>query len=171
MILRKAKKEDIPAILDIVEDARVRLRANGTLQWNTPDGYPSAATFEQDIQEDQLYVVDDAGFVCAMAAFCTKDDENYQHIIGKWISNGPYVTIHRIAVKKEYYHKKVSDYLMEQACLFTRMIGYNSIRVDTHPFNEPMRKLLVKFGFKECGHVYLLRTKIDSKRIVYEKKC
>jgi hypothetical protein len=51
-----------------------------------------------------------------------------------------------------------------------RRQGFNSMRIDTHPENEPMKKALYKAGFIHCGSIILKGGCEDGDlRIAYEK--
>ena len=46
--------------------------------------------------------------------------------------------------------------MVEKIAEEARAGGFVSIRIDTHPGNIPMRRMLEKNGFVHCGSVYLL---------------
>ena len=49
--------------------------------------------------------------------------------------------------------------------------GCESVRVDTHEGNIPMRRLLEKHGYTACGVITLLSgSEAGQKRVAYEKK-
>ena len=44
------------------------------------------------------------------------------------------------------------------------------MRIDTHPGNAPMRRLLLKRGYAECGTVYIDHAEgATPDRVAYEK--
>lgn len=170
MEIRLATLNDIPKIMEVISDAKALLKKNGSMQWNTPDGYPNEDVFINDINNKNLYALHDNNILIGIMACVTGIDENYEEIEGHWITNGPYLTIHRIAIKKEYYHTKSSHLLIDYAINLAKSYKCNSIKVDTHPLNIPMQKLLLHFNFTHCGTITLKRSKIDNLRLAYELK-
>ena len=55
MELEKAQPADIPAIMEIVEEAKAYFRSQGVNQWQ--DGYPNAASIAWDIQNGYGYLL------------------------------------------------------------------------------------------------------------------
>ena len=162
---RKATLKDINQIMEAVEDSRELLKWQGNGQWQ--DGYPNQDDFIKDINNGRLFVVldDDANLagVCAL----TYREEDYHHLYeGEWLTDLPYMVMHRVALKKEYrnkgYGKKLFSIFIEQA----KIEGYRSLRIDTHAGNAVMRHLIVAFGFVECGKAILTPNK---DRVVFEK--
>lgn len=168
MEIKIATKNDINKIMLIIADAKKLLKDSGSLQWNTPDGYPNENSFLKDIELQQLYVIWDNDIACGVMACVNGIDNNYNKINGAWLTNGPYLSVHRIAVKKEYYHTGVSKKLMSYAIDLAERLNLVAIRVDTHPINIPMQKLLLHFNFKHCGEINLLGRDVDSLRLAYE---
>lgn len=170
MQIKKAGLNDLDSIMSIIMDAKELLKSQGLLQWNGPDGYPSQEDVLNDIKKEQMFIAIDKDIICGVAVYSLDVEKNYAEIYdGEWLIDAPYLTIHRLAVKKEFYHTGVSDFLITQAISYAKKANISSIRVDTHPRNTPMQKLLQRFNFKNCGYIFLLDTKIDAKRIVFEK--
>lgn len=167
MQIKKANISDIPQIMEVISDAKNLLKQSGSLQWNT-DSYPNEETFINDINNNVLYALWDNSTLVGIMACIKGIDENYEEIKGHWISNGPYLSIHRIALRKEYYHTKSSHKLMNYAINLAKDLNCESIKVDTHPLNIPMQKLLLRFNFVHCGTIELIRSKIDNLRLAYE---
>lgn len=170
MEIKLAQQTDIKQIMEVISDAKSLLKKSGSMQWNTPDGYPNEDVFINDIKKDNLYALWDNDILVGIMACVTGIDENYEEIEGNWITNGPYLTIHRIAIRKEYYHTKSSHKLINYAINLAKELHCISIKVDTHPLNIPMQKLLLFFNFIHCGTITLKRSKIDNLRLAYELK-
>ena len=164
---RKAIVKDLDDVMQAADDAREYLKAQGLSQWQ--DGYPFRDDFIKDINEGYLYVVLDDNDPNLVAGVCaiTYKEEDYNHLVeGKWLSDLPYIVMHRVAVKKEYrgkgYGKKLFKLFFERA----EIEGYTSLRIDTLAENIVMRNLIESFGFIYCGRVILNPNKL---RVVYEK--
>lgn len=167
MKIKHANLSDIIQIMEVISDAKNLLKNSGSPQWNTDD-YPSKETFINDINNNVLYALWDNSTLVGVMACLKGIDENYEKIKGHWISDGPYLSIHRIAIRKEYYHTKSSHQLMAYAINLAKESNCKSIKVDTHPLNIPMQKLLLHFNFVHCGTITLIRSKIDNLRLAYE---
>ena len=167
-MIRLATLNDLPSIMEIIKDAKELLKKSGSSQWNTSDGYPTKETIITDIKKQQLFVYEDTVVIGTMTC-SVGEDPNYKHIEGKWITDSmSYITIHRIAVKKEYYHKGIAKALLHFAKRWGRKQPATSIRLDTHPLNIPMQNLVKQQGFTYCGTIQLLN-RDDNLRLAYEQ--
>lgn len=93
-------------------------------------------------------ILDDKSCVIAYFAFIIGEDPTYKIIDGKWSSKSLYGTVHRIA--SDCVHKDVAKTCFDYC---RTLISY--LRCDTHECNQPMRRAMEKYGFKECGIIYL----------------
>ena len=164
---RKAYLEDIDQIMEAVEDARDFLKLQGNCQWQ--DGYPNRDDFINDINNGRLFVVPDENDPFKIAGVCalTYREEDYHHLYeGEWLTDLPYMVMHRVAVKKEYrglgYGKKLFQLFIEEA----KIEGFKSLRIDTHAGNDVMRHIISSFDFVYCGKAILTPNK---DRVVYER--
>lgn len=170
-IFRKAVREDMPQLMQIYEDAKSTLRQQGVPQWQ--DGYPNEQVIGQDIDLGRFYVLILEDHVIAGTVLSPEPDENYQNIDGAWLTDGPSIVIHRIAVAKEYKGKNAASVLVKHAIAMAREYGCVSLRVDTHRNNRSMRRLLEKNSFRLCGVIRLASVKkpgplSDPLRVAYE---
>lgn len=172
-MIRLATNADLEAILLIIEDAKIRFRLQNSSQWQDEGGYPNRSTFLKDIENQILYVYDHNGEVIGVAAFSEEIEEAYQTIYdGSWLlaNDAPTLTIHRLAVKKEWYRKGIAKKILAYAEMVCRSRGFVSIRIDTHEKNGEMQHLLQRCGYSCCGIIYLLRSGVkEGKRLAYEK--
>ena len=164
---RKATINDIDQIMEAVEDSRELLKAQGNGQWQ--GNYPNKDDFVNDINNNQLFVVVDKNNASLIVGVCaiTHYEEDYQRPFeGKWLTDLPYLVMHRVALKKEYrgqgYGKKLFDVFIERA----KVEGYRSLRIDTHERNDIMNHLIASYGFIRCGKAILTPNK---ERILYER--
>jgi len=166
MNYRLATIEDIDEIMVIVEDGRALLATQNSGQWQ--DGYPNRDDFLNDINNRNLYVVllDDGATIAGVCAL-TYHEADYDHLCeGKWLTDLPYMVMHRIAVKREYRNKGYGKDLFNVFIEVAKNKGYHSIRVDTHENNMRMRNIMKEFGFAYCGKAIL---KPNKDRMVFEK--
>ena len=150
LYIRKATRDDIPALMQLFESAKAIMRASGNLhQWGV--GYPSVDVVRRDIEQGVCYVATDGvdGEIEATMAFIPGPDPTYSYIVGgAWLNDEPYHVIHRIAVAKP--GKGYAHHLLDWAFLHT-----DTIRIDTHRDNVIMHHILRKYGFEYCGVIYL----------------
>ena len=148
MEIRKSTKADEKEILNIFEVAKKYMIIHGNAtQWNK--GYPGKDIVENDINNGNNYVVINNGVIVGTFSFIIGAEENYQKIInGNWHKNKLYGTIHRLASNGKI--KGISKTCFN---FCTSKIDY--VRIDTHPDNIPMQSAILKYGFKECGNIFV----------------
>lgn len=175
MRIRPALSSEVEAIMAIIDDGRAAMRDLGIDQWQ--DGYPYRETIETDIARGESYVVVDAtDAVIATAAFGLSGNSDYDCIHeGEWLTasasdNPGYLTVHRLAVSSGGRGRGIAGFILDRAQRASRERGRSSVRVVTHPGNEPMRRSLAKAGFSECGIVFVTGVAVGvSPRVAYEK--
>lgn len=171
-LIRLANKKDLDSILKIVEDARVLARSLGSKQWLGNDGYPNKDTFEQDIKNNQLYVLQIKDTPIAICVISRIAEPTYKKIYqGSWLTkNIEYLVIHRLAVKKEYYKKGLAVKLLTYAENLAKKEKIKSIRIDTSKENQPMLRLVEKMNYKYCGIIKLNKyLGEEDNRLAFEK--
>ena len=161
---RKAELSDIDAILVIVAEAQVLLASNGVDQWQ--DGYPNRDVMMTDIDNGNCYVMLDADRVIAFGVVVFDGEAAYDDLHGgKWLTNDPYITLHRFAITATQRGKGYAMHFIRFAEQLAAERGFKSFRLDTHADNNIMQGLAQKAGFTYCGVVYY-----DSgSRYAYEK--
>lgn len=165
MEFARADIGDLDEIMKIIEIAIEQLKKDGIDQWQ--NNYPNHQIIKKDINDNNSYVLKDKKMVLATASVSFDGEDDYINIYnGKWLSDGKYGVIHRMAVDFDYRGSGLASiFLREIEKLCTNNKIY-SIKVDTHRDNEPMKKLLLKNEYIKCGVIYL---KNKSKRIALEK--
>lgn len=164
MNIRKSKETDFRRIMEIYAYAREFMAKSGNPnQWG-PTNWPPETLIHDDIKNGKSYVCTDDGDKVIGTFFYTygKDIEpTYLNIIdGEWSTDAAYGVVHRIATDGSVKGtgKFCLDWAYEQA-------GY--LRIDTHPDNVVMQKLLEKLGFRRCGIIHVLED--VNPRYAYEK--
>lgn len=166
MNFRKATKNDLGRIMQIFDGARKRIAELGINQWQ--DGYPHEEIVLEDISKARSYVGEVDGKVAATIMVMTDPEPTYEVIYnGKWVLEGEYLTIHRIALDGALCGTGAAKKLMAFAESEAKKRGMKSIRVDTHEGNIPMRKNLEKNGYVYCGIIHL---KNGDERVAYQKE-
>lgn len=175
MQFRRTREGDIDSIMGILADGRASLAALGIDQWQ--GGYPHRGVIEADVARGDSYLVEgEEGRVVATAMVGFAGERDYDRIErGSWLtactSADPcYGVVHRVAVSSACRGRGAASFLLERAEGLARERGCSSVRVDTHPGNAPMRRLLEKRGYSECGVIYIAHAEeATPDRIAYEK--
>ncbi len=154
---RRCSEQDIAAVAAIFARAHAFMREQNLPQWQGE--YPNAEDVRRDIEQGIGWVLEDEK-ILAYAALRSGDEPTYAHIEGAWHSDASYLTLHRVAVA-EYGRGLVGQVFAHAA----QMAAW--LRIDTHEQNAPMRRAIEKFGFEECGIIYV---EDGSPRIAYDKK-
>lgn len=158
--IRPARREEIPAIMAVIDAAKDIMRRSGnTGQWI--NGYPSATVIENDIDRGFGHVVTDDAVLVGYFAFVPSPEPTYAAIYdGAWLDDAaPYHVIHRIASVPEAHG--VFNALMDWSF---RMDP--NIRVDTHRDNGIMQHCIDAYGFTYCGIILLEN---GDERLAYQR--
>ncbi len=163
MVLRKVERADLPAIWTIIQHAIEQRRLDGSQQWQ--DGYPNSGTLEADLEHGHAYALEQNGELLLYAAVIFEPEPAYAAIEGRWLTEGPYMVLHRVAVSPKAAGQGIGTVFFRMAEDLCRAQGVPSIKVDTNFDNKPMLRILEKLGYTYCGEVYFRR----SARRAYEK--
>jgi GNAT superfamily N-acetyltransferase len=159
----KAKRGDAERIMEIIEQAKAQMRRRGSLQWQ--DGYPAMENILNDIEKGYGFVLEYEKIIIAYAAVIFDGEPAYNVIEGRWLSDYPYVVVHRLAVADEMKKRGIATGFMQQIEQYAHECGLLSFRIDTNFDNEFMLKMLDKLGFVFCGEVRMR----SGLRRAYEK--
>ena len=168
MYIRNATKNDAERIMEIIEAAKIALRALGIDQWQ--NSYPNMESTLSDIENGiSRVLVDDDGKIIATAAVYVGHEPTYDEILdGSWLTkNNTYGIIHRIAVDTNAKNKGSASRMMQYCAELAKNAGLSSMRCDTHIGNVVMRHTLEKNGYVHCGTIHL---ESGDPRAAYEKR-
>jgi GNAT superfamily N-acetyltransferase len=152
MKLRLAEMAELDTIWEILQDAIAQRKKDGSEQWQ--QGYPNLETVTTDIQDGYGYVVEEDEEVVAYAAIIFGVEPNYAKITGKWLSEGDYAVVHRVATAEAVKGKGVATQLFILIEELSRSKGILSIKVDTNFDNQPMLRILEKLSYTYCGEIF-----------------
>ncbi len=160
-IVRPACEADIPTMLQLADEGRQTMRANGNMRQWSPS-YPNTEVFRRDIERQGSFLVIEPQTQRAVAtfAFLASPEPTYAVIEGgAWIDDTlPYYVIHRIAAK--HGSKGIFDTIMNFA-----LERCTNLRMDTHRDNLIMRHLLEKYNFSYCGIIHVAN---GDERLAYQ---
>jgi ribosomal protein S18 acetylase RimI-like enzyme len=166
--IRRGRYADIECIVSIVKDVIPLMQASGNYQWD--ENYPTKAHFVKDVEENQLWVVEEtsSGAVVGVAALTTDQPAEFAHA-GCDLSL-PAIVPHRMAVSPEYQGNGIGAMLIDHAEVLAREAGYNTVRIDTNESNKAMQRVLQKNNYIFMSE-FLLDGKSDGLiHYCYEKK-
>jgi GNAT superfamily N-acetyltransferase len=160
---RKAKPSETTLIWEILGQAIIRRKNDGSNQWQ--DGYPNLEVVKNDVEKGQAFVLLDGEKVIGYTAILINNEPAYEAINGKWLTNDNFVVIHRVAITENYLGKGLAKKILSYVEDFALQNNIYSIKADTNFDNFAMMKIFENLGYILCGEV-LLR---GSARKAYEK--
>lgn len=175
MEFRKTRVNEIDRVMEILLDGKASLKALGIDQWQG-DGYPSRDIIVGDVENGVSYVVEDArGHLAATCMISFSGEPDYDEIEGVWLTEGSssdpaYAVVHRVAVAADSTGKGAARFMLASAQRIACDQGVQSVRVDTHPGNVPMLRLIASCGFTECGIIRIKHAEgLTPERVAFEK--
>lgn len=160
---RKAQPSEKNAIWEILQQAIIRRKKDGSNQWQ--DGYPNPDVVQNDIEKGQGFILLEGEIVIGYSAVIMNDEPAYDAIIGKWLTNNDFVVIHRVAISENYLGKGLAKKIIGYVEDFALTNNIYSVKADTNFDNIPMMKIFENLGYTLCGEVYFR----GSPRKAYEK--
>lgn len=160
---RKANLSEITTIWEILQQAILRRKEEGSEQWQ--DGYPNPEVVQKDIEKGQGFVLVDGETIIGYSAVIINDEPAYAGIEGKWLTNDDFVVIHRVALSEKYLGKGLAKKIIGYVEDFALQNNIYSVKADTNFDNIPMMKIFENLGYSLCGEVYFR----GAPRKAYEK--
>lgn len=152
-------------VMEIYQGAQAYMAAHGNPQWDK--GFPAENDIKGGIFGGIIYEVHSGGNIAAVFSVVNHEG-NYDEIEGKWLTDGNYLAVHRLAVAEPFRGSGAAKYILSVAAPeLAKLRGRTSIRMDTHEKNGPMLNLLKEQGFSRCGIIYVSRN--YTERIAFEK--
>lgn len=167
--MRRAKARDIASIVEILQGAKNYLKEQGLDQWQGE--YPNIDTVQKDMDYHQAFVlvVDDQ--VAGYAAAFEGEDPLYTALEdGSWLVDGhDYASLHRVAMSDKYRGQRLAPRFMTALISYFYAQGARDFRIDTHPGNLPMQKVITNNGFEKRGTVHMQEgANISTARWAYQ---
>ena len=160
---RSAGNQDSERIWEIIRQAKMQMYRENKQQWN--ESYPAAGHIAADVEHGHGYVLCCQGKVIAYGAVIFDGEPVYDSIRGEWLSDLPFVVVHRLAVADEMKRRGIATVFMQEVEQLSRAKGVHSFKVDTNFDNFYMQKILQKLGFTFCGEIDYQQ----GSRLAYEK--
>lgn len=160
---RKAEKSERTQIWEILKQAILRRKKDGSNQWQ--DGYPNPDVVQNDIEKGHGFVLTEGETIIGYSAVLINDEPAYAAIEGKWLTNEDFVVIHRIAISEKYLGKGFAKMIIKYVEDFAISNNIYSVKADTNFDNIAMMKAFENLGYTLCGEVFFR----GSPRKAYEK--
>ncbi len=152
MIVRKAYESELNDIMKMYKSCVKGMIRNGIDQWDS--SYPNSEIITSDLLAGTYYVAKIKNEIIGGINIDQNQDKTYLSINWKDTSNS-FLVVHRLAVKEEFWNKKIGKYLM----LFTEKLvkkkGLKSIRLDTYSGNPKAMNFYKRLGYSKLGAIYL----------------
>lgn len=161
---RLATENDAARIWEILQQAKAQMYREGKQQWD--ESYPLPRNVEEDIRNGYAHVLCREDVAMAYGAVTFDGEPAYNTIQGKWLSEKPYVVVHRLAVADEAKRQGVATRFMQEVEKLAVAKGVYSFKVDTNYDNFYMQRMMKTLGFTHCGTVHYPR----GERMGYEKE-
>ena len=151
MEFRLAEEKDMVRVITLINQAKQFLAQQNVDQWQ--NGYPNAASIQEDLQKQNGYVLCLDGTVVGYACISFDGEPCYADLQGKWLSEQPYAVIHQMVIGNQEKGKGFAGQFFSFAEQLCRTNGIKSVKVDTDRDNLRMQAVLQKLGFVYCGTV------------------
>lgn len=142
-IFRKATKEEIPVMFEIIGERVKWMDKVGIKQWNTTnyaEVYP-LSYFEEKRQNDECFVLEEKGKILAVAVLLKQD--------ARWKNKASALYLHNFASRIEY--KGIGSMFLLLAEEYTKNLGYEYMRLDSDIDNKPLEEYYTVRGYKAVG--------------------
>ena len=104
MNFRLGITQDLDSVCMLIKDAIVEMEKNGIYQWD--EIYPARSDFEEDIKNNNLYVVFDEDILIAFYVISGECDEQYNNAEWEYESDSAYV-LHRFCVSPKVQNRGI----------------------------------------------------------------
>ena len=163
--MRKAEINDIKKLVNIIDEAKKNLKADGIDQWQI-DSMNEEFLLKQ-VKTGKSFVYED-GEILAYAYLSDEKEEAYKVWEDDFAGKNP-ITIHTFAVHSQMTKRGVAMKFFIDIIKYAKKYQFDSLRIDTHEDNYKMRGLINKLGFKKIGNIFIDEEGRKKPRICYER--
>jgi len=166
MEYRLGNKNDLNDIVELIRGAVSLMESQGIYQWD--EIYPAPYDFEEDINNQTLYVACDEGKIAAIYVISRECDEAYNNC--QWTGNDEDAYIlHRFCVCADYQNRGIGRMVLCHVEDQIKSMGYKTIRLDVFTKNPYALRLYERNGYEQRGYAdwrkgrfYLMEKAIDK---------
>lgn len=145
-MIRKAIKNDISRIMEIIELSKEKMKEEKNDQWQ--GGYPSKELFIKDYEKRILYVFEEDKILKGCISIEKTSVDSYKNIIKESSKKDSYV-FHRLCIDPTYRHQKIATRLLKYGENLAKKDHINIIKADTGIHNSAMMSLFKKLGYQK----------------------
>lgn len=157
-LIREAIYNDLEVIASLAKVVRGDMVSKGLNQW--VGDYPNIDNFRSDLDKGGLFVLVEADKIVGSCSILKENDIAYKEVV--WNGKNALV-IHRILIDPTYQGKGFGKEMVNFAYKKVLNEGYDSLKIDTHPDNIKMQKMLKGLSFEFRGYLASIN------RLAYEK--
>ncbi|ORX81358.1 acetyltransferase [Anaeromyces robustus] len=158
MIYKLGTIQDLDAICSLIKDAIVEMEKHNIYQWD--EIYPTRNDFEEDIKNNNLYVVYDEDRLIAFYVISKEYDEQYNNAKWKYDDESAYI-LHRFCVSPKMQNKGIGKIVLKHIEKQIKDMGYHSIRLDTFTQNPFAQRLYRHNGYEPRGYANWRKGRFD----------
>lgn len=149
-----ARSDELPTVLEILDDAATWLHARGIDQW--PRSFTSDATWRTDrirayVDHGATYLVKAHGAVVATFTLTRGADPQFAHGWPDGPDSGAY--LFRMAVRRSAAGQDIGTSILKWATGEAARWGRQWLRVDVHRYNAELQSYYEKRGFVKVAEV------------------
>jgi ribosomal protein S18 acetylase RimI-like enzyme len=151
-MIRLADVRDLDEILSIVQLTIKEMHAIGNFQWDS--SYPTKEHFLSDIENSELYVVEQDGKVQGFA--CINQDHPLEYGGLPWTTQDNAFVIHRLAINPNFRQRGLAFVLCKFAEDLALSKRITSLRIDTFSENSKAQQLFSRLEYQFVGEISFL---------------
>lgn len=171
MLIRKATKQDIPAIIKIFSDIHTAEEAGRvTIGWNR-NIYPTTATAEAALKRGDLFVEEDGGQIVGAAIINQQQVDVYEGAPWRYdVPEDEVMVLHTLVISPDVIRRGYGKAFVSYYEDYARAHGCYYLRMDTNERNTNARTLYKKLGYEEIGVVPCVFNGISGVNLVLLEK-
>lgn len=171
MLIRKATKEDLLQVSRIYDDIHTQ-EEQGIVSIGWIRGvYPTFATAEHAMEEDELFVEEADGNIVGAAIINQKQVPSY--LEGTWNYNAPdqeIMVLHTLVISPNAAGKGCGRKFVRFYEEYALAHNCHYLRMDTNAINSRARAMYQKLGYQEIGIVPTVFNGIEGVQLVLLEK-
>lgn len=152
-MIRLAMLTDLDNLLMIKDLVIADMAKHNIFQWDHT--YPNLDILRQDIENGDLYVIEENGTVCGFACIDTKQASEYATL--DWHSPKEAYVIHRLAIHPDFGGKGYASMMIKFSESLALANNIRDLRIDTFCHNHRAQALFKKSGFEYIGDIFFAR--------------
>ncbi|MGR8809736.1 GNAT family N-acetyltransferase [Leuconostoc citreum] len=166
--VRKATISDLEDVIAVVINAKNFLKKQNINQWQT--NYPNEQLLNEDINSGNGWVITVDDQVAGYAAVVFGEEKYYKNNrVPEWNNEeATHYSIHRFAISNNFRGQNLSQQFITSIFNFVESENVRDVRIETHPDNRVMQKVIEKNGFIRKGDMDIEEEGISIKMFAYQ---